>query len=150
MKFELVSGAILSRNFKCKVIGFGRWRNKVNWPLDYLQVVQEIKVFGVYIMNSYRDLLRRNWEYRFAKFQQMVISWSPRHLDTLSQRVMVIKTFGLSRIYYLASVLPLPRMFLTKINKLITKFVWSLTGKVLKVSLNEMKLSPDKGGMGFV
>ena len=33
-KFEKVSGAILSRNKKCKVIGFGNWAAKEDWPLD--------------------------------------------------------------------------------------------------------------------
>ena len=31
--FEQVSGAILSRTFKCKIIGFGPWKNKEDWPL---------------------------------------------------------------------------------------------------------------------
>ena len=31
-KFEVVSGAILSRDKKCKVIGFGRWANRKDWP----------------------------------------------------------------------------------------------------------------------
>ena len=33
-KFEKVSGAILSRNKKCKVIGFGNWVDKEDWPLE--------------------------------------------------------------------------------------------------------------------
>ena len=56
--FEQISGAILSRNFKCKVLGLGLWKNKMIWPLDYLHTVKEIKVFGFYIMNSYRSLLK--------------------------------------------------------------------------------------------
>ena len=34
-KFEKVSGAILSRNKKCKVIGFGNWVDKKDWPLGW-------------------------------------------------------------------------------------------------------------------
>ena len=36
MKFEAVSGAILSRNKKCKVLGFGTWKDRVAWPLHTL------------------------------------------------------------------------------------------------------------------
>ena len=32
-KFEKVSGVILSRNHKCKVIGFGKWKDRRAWPL---------------------------------------------------------------------------------------------------------------------
>ena len=38
-EFEEVSGAILSRNNKCKVLGLGKWKNKKNWPLQYLQLL---------------------------------------------------------------------------------------------------------------
>jgi hypothetical protein len=70
--------------------------------------VKEIKVFGVFIMNSYNDLLKRNWCYRFEKFEQSILSWSPRVLETIFQRVEVVRTFALSRIFYVASILPLP------------------------------------------
>ena len=36
-KFEAVSGAILSRDRKCKIIGFGRWKNKEDWPFAICQ-----------------------------------------------------------------------------------------------------------------
>ena len=45
-KFEVVSGAILSRNHKFKILGVGRWTMKNTWPLDYVQTAKEIKVFG--------------------------------------------------------------------------------------------------------
>ena len=79
-KFESLSGAILSRNKKCQIIGFGSWEDRSIWPINYLKTVKEIKVFGVFIMNSYNDLLKRNWSYRFEKFEQSILSWSPRVL----------------------------------------------------------------------
>ena len=48
--FEAISGAVLSRDKKCGIIGFGGWRNRVNWPLQYLRSVREIKVFCVTII----------------------------------------------------------------------------------------------------
>ena len=32
-EFESVSGAILSRNKKCKVLGLGKWSEREEWPL---------------------------------------------------------------------------------------------------------------------
>ena len=46
-KFESVSGAILSRDKKCQIIGLGLWKSRNSWPLAYLQPVTELKVFGI-------------------------------------------------------------------------------------------------------
>ena len=55
-------------------------------------------------------------------------------LETLIQRVEVVKVFALSRIYYAASVLPLPKMYAKKIEQVIGKFIWTFSGNVLRVS----------------
>ena len=67
-RFESVSGAILSRAKKCTVLGFGTWKNKNVWPLDYVKTVKEVKIFGIYIMDSYRSMVKRNWDFRYGKF----------------------------------------------------------------------------------
>ena len=106
-KFEVISGAILSRDKKCKVLGLGSWANRVDWPLDYLKTVKEIKVFGIFVLDSYRSLIKRNWDFRFDKFVNAVKSWTPRIFETLGQRVEVLKLFAFSRVYYVASILPI-------------------------------------------
>ena len=50
-RFEAVSGAILSRAKKSKVIGFGSWNAKTDWPLNCLKTVKEIKVFGIFVVD---------------------------------------------------------------------------------------------------
>ena len=72
--FESASGALLSRNKKCLVLGFGSWRNRHVWPLPYLKDVEEIKVFGIFIQKSYRVSLSRNWKYRYEKFEKLILS----------------------------------------------------------------------------
>ena len=54
-KFEKVSGAILSRNKKCKVIGFGNWAGKEDWPLAWVNPVKSEKIFGIFICDSYEE-----------------------------------------------------------------------------------------------
>ena len=106
-------------------------------------------MFGVFIMNSYNDLLKRNWSYRFEKFEQSILSWSPRVLETIFQRVEVVRTFALSRIFYVASILPLPATIARNIEKVIGKFIWSASGRILRIALEEMKNPPEKGGCGL-
>ena len=118
--------------------------------MQYVRTVKEIKVFGIFIMDSYQEMLRRNWSYRFDKFEQSILSWSPRALETIFQRVEVIRTFALSRVYYLASILPLPLVTAKSFEKMIGKFLWTSSGKVLRVSIDELKNPLEKGGVGLI
>ena len=61
-KFEKVSGAILSRNKKCKVIGFGKWAAKEDWPLAWVKPVKSEKIFGLFICDSYNNIFRTKLE----------------------------------------------------------------------------------------
>ena len=59
-KFEDMSGAILSRNQKSKVLGLGAWTGKADWPLAWLKTVLEVKVLGFKICASYKDMMSLN------------------------------------------------------------------------------------------
>jgi hypothetical protein len=148
-KFESVSGAILSRNKKCKVMGLGSWSDKVDWPLNYLKSEKEIKVFGIFVQDSYRSLIKRNWDFRFEKFLDAIKSWTPRILETLLQRVEVLKLFAFSRVYYVASILPINKTMVQKFEKEVGKFLWNASGRLLRVSMEELKNCPGKGGLGL-
>ena len=128
-KFEKVSGAISSRNKKCKVIGFGNWAGKEDWPLAWIKPVKSEKIFGIFICDSYEELLEFNWNHRYQKLSNTVYSWSNRVLDTLQQRVEVIRVFGISRVYYVASVLPMKPGVVKKFEKLMGKYLWNFSGK---------------------
>ena len=96
LKFELSSGAILSRNCKCKVLGFGSWADRDTWPLSWLTTAKTVKMFGIIISNSYKDIIKLNWDLRFRKFSEAIYSWNNRQLDTLAQRIEVLRVFALS------------------------------------------------------
>ena len=76
-------------------------------------------------------------------------SWSPRVLETLLQRVEVLKLFAFSRVNYVASVLPITETMAKKFEKEVGKFLWNASGKVLRVSLEELQNCPEKGGLGL-
>ena len=148
-KFEKVSGAILSRNKKCKVIGFGNWVSKEDWPLDWVKPVKSEKIFGIFISDSFNEILDLNLDYRFKKFSNIMYSWSNRVLDTLQQRVEVIRMFGLSRVYYVAAVLPMKPKVVKKFEGLMGKYIWNFSGKILRVAIDEMKNKKMEGGMNL-
>ena len=56
-KFEEISGAILSRTKKSKVMGFGALKNKNDWPeeVKWIKTVVEMKIFGFTVCPAYKD-----------------------------------------------------------------------------------------------
>ena len=148
-KFEICSGAILSRNMKCKVVGFGAWRDKQVWPIRWIRAVREVKMFGIYICNSYREIIRLNWEHRYVKFSETVYSWKSRFLESLSQRVEVLRIFALSRVFYVAAILPIRKTMVKRFETLMGKFLWNFSGKVLRVSLEDLKNTKMAGGLNL-
>ena len=148
-KFELSSGAILSRNLKCKVVGFGAWATKEDWPVPWIKPVKTVKIFGIIICNSYREMVRLNWDYRFKNFSDAIYSWKNRFLETLSQRVEVLRTFALSRVFYVAAILPLGKTMVRKFESLMGKFLWNFSGKLLRISLVDLKNPKLAGGLNL-
>ena len=108
------------------------------------------KVFGIFLQDSYRSLLKRNWDYRFGKFSSCIESWSSRHFHSLNSKVDVVKTYGLSRIYYVASILRISNSMVQKFESLIGNFIWKSSGWLLRVALSEVKNSRLKGGLNLV
>ena len=106
-----------------------------------------IEINLVFVCDSYDEMLRLNWDYRYKKFSNVLYSWSSRVLDTLQQRVEVIRMFGLSRVYYVAGILPIKPGMVKKFETLMGKFIWNWSGKILRVSIDEIKNKKLEGGL---
>ena len=75
------------------------------------------------------------------------MSWSSRQLDTLVQRVEVLRIFATSTLWYKASALPLPVKFAKKFESAMFRFLW--TGKLEKLKLDEVKNPSLQGGLNL-
>ena len=85
-KFEKLSGAILNRDTKSKVMGLGSWRGRSLWPLSWLSTVAEMKIFGYILHPCYDTMIKLNWEKQLEKFNSTLFSWESRVLDSLFER----------------------------------------------------------------
>ena len=135
VKFENVPGAILSRSKKSKVMGLGSWKNRAVWPLVWLQPKTELKIFGFQVTPVYKTTLNRCWSECYASFHRTLMSWSSRQLDTLVQRVEVLRLFATSKLWYKASALPLPYKFTKQFEAVMFKFLWR--GKLEKLKMDQ-------------
>ena len=136
VKFENISGAILSRSSKSKIMGLGTWKTKTKWPLSWLQLKPELKVFGFQITPVYKRTLDRCWEECYSGFVKTLMSWSSRQLETLVQRVEILRIFATSKLWYKASALPLPDKFANKFEAAMVRFLW--IGKLEKLKIDEV------------
>ena len=147
--FEATSGAILSRNEKSKVLGIGSWKNKADWPqeVSWLKTEKQLKIFGFIICPTYQETVKNTWEKVIIGFEKVLYSWSSRTLNTLCQRVEVAKMFALSKLYYVAQVLPLPVKYRKRVEKNLSQFIFK--GRHERMKLSEIENSPDQGGLGL-
>ena len=149
VKYEKQSGAMLSRDRKSKVMGLGLWRGKEDWPreVSWLQTVPQMKVLGLVVSPLYSETLRHTWDNAFRGLQKTLFSWESRALSTLQQRVTVLQTFAMSKLWYTAQVLPLPVAMVKKIESASSAFIFR--GRPERLKLADLQNPVEKGGLGL-
>ena len=96
---------------------------------------------------SYKDMIEINWSTQYNKFVSTLHSWSLRNLSTLSERAEVLNIFGLSRVWYRASILPMPSKWLAKFQTEMRKFIWRNHPLKNLIPLDTLCLPKGKGGL---
>ena len=147
-KFEQMSGAILNRSIKTKVMGLGANVGRNEWPLDWVKVEKSLKIFGVTHFPSYKETVDYNWGEALKKMNKCILSWNTRVLNSVFQRVEVLNVFVLPKLWYLAEVLPLPAGWAGEFEKIVYAFI--KIGKMEMMALSEMSNPVNKGGLGLV
>ena len=148
-EFEVISGAIVNRSMKTKVMGLGGWSGRKTWPLKWLKSVDELEIFGIRMSPSFHTILDLNWEHQLGKFRSTLFSWSTRSLNTFYERASVLTTLGLYRLWYRASILPLPNTWANLFEAEIRRFLWRNQPLKNVLSLETACLPICQGGLGL-
>ena len=106
-----------------------------------------IKMFGFQITPSYKLTLEKSWEACYSGFLKTIMSWSSRQLNTLVQRLEVLRLFATSKLWYKASALPVPTKYSKKFESLMGRFLWA--GKLERLQIDEIKNDRSAGGLGL-
>jgi len=104
----------------------------------------KIKVLGGFLGNGFMD--DSNWLPRIEAVEKCLNSWHSRTLS-YSGKAIVSIALTLSRVWYVASLFPIPPWALLQLNSLVFKFFWS--GKRDLVARNVFH-SPENGGFSVV
>jgi hypothetical protein len=143
--FEAASGAILNRNRKTVILGLGSWAGRSDWPLPWLQAVDQAKVFGVTYTPVFSSTVSVSWDRVTAGVERALQMWSARRLPTLRQCSSAVETFALSKAWYLAQILPLPPATTARLRRAAGDFLWC--GRFERLAHDELHGPLSSGGL---
>ena len=142
--FELGTGAKLNLG-KCEGLWLGPWKQRLDRPVPIAWTSDKIKVLGVFLGNG--DLEECNWRPRIDAVERCLNSWRSRQLS-YGGKALIITAIALSRVWYVASLIPMPLWALGELNTLVFHFFWS--GRRDLVARNVVIHSRDSGGFSVV
>ena len=147
IKFSDISGLRINIE-KTKIMRIGTLRESnlvllpeynVEWTSDSLNML------GVVIANDRSKLSELNYEPKLKKIENTIAVWRQRNL-TIYGKTIIIKTFLISQIVYLMSVLPSPsRDFITRLERILFQFLWN--NKVERIRRTTLFLPLNEGGI---
>jgi hypothetical protein len=91
--------------------------------------------------------LHENFEIRKNRIRQKIAIWRKLNLSTIGN-LIIIKTFLISQLGYLLSMMDCPKEILTEIQTDIDAFI--LKTKSNWISKDRIHLPPDQGGLGAI
>ena len=140
--FEAGSGAKLNHS-KTEALWLGAWRNRQDQPLD-LSWVKKTKILGVVFGTS--NVERDNWEPRISKLDKCLLGWKNRSLSFIG-KVLVLNILGLSKLFFVASVLAPPRWVYDRLNQIVWPFLWG--SRMETVARRSLICPVADGGLGL-
>ena len=119
-KTEIISNCP-TRSFKITYLG----------DIHEISVGEEMKVNGLVLSYNKDITYKKNFGKLFNAMERQLTSWSNRGLSLLG-KILIYKTFGLSQILFIGSVISLTKKDESKINELIYRFIWNRDMNKLK------------------
>ena len=94
-----------------------------------------LKCLGIYLGHDKDECFKRNWENTMKDMEKLFESWKKRKL-TIFGKCEIINTLAISKLIYIASILPLPPPYFIKdVNTLIYSFLWSSRDRIKRNTL---------------
>ena len=113
--YERGSGAKLNLD-KCEGLWLGSWNGRTDAPVDISWSSVKVKVLGVFLGPG--NLEEENWRPRITAVENALNSWRQRSLSYRG-KALIINALALSRVWYVASLIHVPRWVGTELNTLI-------------------------------
>ena len=139
-KLERCSGFKINPT-KSEAIWLGKWKNWEDTPGGQRNV--SVFVLGVYFSNCKRTCDKLNFYGKLDALESTLNKWKRRKL-TLLGKINIVKSLGLSKLIFIASVFPVPEKFCDQVNKITFNFIWD--NKIAKIKRNTIIGERENGG----
>ena len=123
--FGAISGLKLNRH-KSSILPLGGFIAEITNSCNakWLQPDDYIKILGVYFSaEKEASTIKLNWEPKIASMLRKINNWNKRNISMYG-KVILCKTFLLSKINYIIQSLSLPDNVLAEIDRIMFKFIW--------------------------
>ena len=145
-KFKKCSGLEINTH-KSEALWLGSWKERLDKPFGFKWPTDSVYALGIHFSNDANLVHKLNFHGKLEKLEKILNSWRRRKL-TLYGKINIIKTLGLSKLIFSASVLPIPENFAQEVNKLTFKFLWDAKpAKIKKSTITGLK---EKGGLKMI
>lgn len=145
-KFKKLSGLEINTT-KTEGMWLGRWKNKTDMPFGFRWPRDPIKALGIFFSYDENKTNELNFAEKIRNLEKTLNSWKRRKL-TLYGKINIVKTLGLSKLIYNASVLVIPEHFIKQIEKIIFDFIWD--GKPAKIKKSTIIGEKKQGGLKMI
>ena len=144
--FGSVSGARLNVD-KTNALDVGIVSASTIVSVPWLHTVQWLRLLGILFSNNIRDDMGQNWDIVIQHFRSLV--WLHRMRDlNLVQKVYLLNTFLLPKLWYVASVCGARALDIAKVTSIIGSFLWHGTGGI-RIPLHQLALPRKRGGLNL-
>lgn len=143
-EFGEVAGLAVSET-KTVAVALGTW-DEAQHPLPY-RYVKDCRILGVTFARTVTEMINLTWDKVVAGASYVAHQNKHRALN-LVQRVWFVSTYVLSKLWYVAQVLPIPDNIAAKLNISVAGFVW--TGHLYRVPFPNLCAPRTEGGLGLL
>ena len=144
-EFERISGLKMNKS-KTEGLWLGIKKHSNFKPLG-IKWKSVIKILGIHISYDKQLAEQKNFIEKIAKIKIKLNLWKQRNLSIYG-KILIIKTFALSQILYLSTVLHIPDHIVKEIETLSYQFLWN--GKQHKVKKRVITQDFEKGGCRMI
>ena len=121
-EFSSLSGLEIITS-RTEALWLGQWKDNQDTPFGFKWPKDPILSLGVFFSHNQTDADELNFDAKIRDLEKSLQMWQRRKL-TLYGKINIVKTLGLSKLIFNASVLHIPHHYIEKINKITFNFIW--------------------------
>ena len=137
-KFASISGLVINFS-KSYIFPLGPYTEEPpNYLTNCIYNISKgpIQYLGISFTHHHDDFFRLNYLPKLSRLKSILNLWSMRDLTPIG-KIVIMKTFAISQLVYLFTVLPNPpKTYIAELNTLLFNFIWN--GKPHKVKTSSL------------